>query len=225
MPLELNTLPRWQRRWIKDEIGPEETLEWVGQPAVKIFTRENVAIFLLGLQWLMMTGIWIFATWNYNRQVEFFAGLNLENILRLLPYPFFLLGLSLIVTPMLYWWRRLRTVYVLTDRHAIVFLPGWTSVAARSFRLEQIDDLYRAAINRDGSGSIFFAVEHWHVADTSKSIQMLGFEDIQNVRTVERLIWKLHQTARDRRNLQAADPTQAMPLEIPPGFDLDQDEF
>ncbi len=103
--------------------------------------------------------------------------------------PFILIGLGMLSTPL--WMRRSarRTVYVITDRRAIVIGGAW-ALHIESFPPSRLTDIRRKQ-RRDGSGDLIFRTEVSHGRNGRTHESHVGFMAVSDVKGVEDLIREL----------------------------------
>jgi len=144
-------VPYTLREWVDREVGPDERLQWMDMPAPRFFTGTSIGAFLFAIPWTGFAVFWtVTAAWG-TRQASDTGGSGAVAILfPLFGVPFILIGLGLFFSPLWAYRKARRTVYVITDRRAILFEGGW-STTVRSFPPDQLRDVFREE-RRDGSG-------------------------------------------------------------------------
>lgn len=184
----LYSLPPEQRALIESELQPGETITWAGQPKPRAFTLQTIPIFVFAIPWTAFAVFWIvMASGATTKHPVKGPGIFFP----LFGLPFVLVGLGMLSAPL--WMRRLarRTVYLITNRRAIVFQRGF-SVTTRSYTPDQMQSLSKR-VRADGSGDIMF-ISAFPVGAVNVSNPMLvqnGFFSIPNVKEVESLLLKL----------------------------------
>ncbi|MFM8583230.1 MAG: hypothetical protein ACKOFW_17270, partial [Planctomycetaceae bacterium] len=100
--------------------------------------------------------------------------------------PFVGVGLWMLSTP----WRvrrdKARTLYALTDSRAII-IDGGRSTTVRSLRPDEIGPLRRSE-RRDGSGDLILQQLGWSDSKGRTRNSQVGFQNVPEVREVERLV-------------------------------------
>lgn len=177
-----------QRALIEGELQPGETIAWTGRPKPRAFTLQTIPLFLFAIPW---TGFAIFWVAMALRATGKHGGSGPGLFFPLFGVPFVLVGIGMLSSPL--WMKRLarRTIYLITDRRAIVFQRGF-SVTTRSYSPEQLQSLTKR-VRPDGSGDIIFAATFPMVIGQSSNPALIqnGFYSVANFREVERLLLKL----------------------------------
>jgi hypothetical protein len=108
--------------------------------------------------------------------------------------PFILVGLCMLASPL--WARRKagRTLYVITDRRAIIFEGGW-GITVRSFEPQGLTGLKRRQ-RSDGSGDLILDQKTWRDSDGDPRTKDVGFFGIEQVKEVEDMLRRLASNAR-----------------------------
>lgn len=166
------------------QLDAGERVLWTGQPSGRRMALATVPIFLFAIPWTAFAVFWVAAAaWGTSEG-------SISGIFRVFPLfglPFIAIGLGMLSSP--FWALRSakRTVYVVTDRRAIIFGAGWNGMKVRSFLPERLGDMSRTQ-RADGSGDLIFATD---VSTTSKGGQQktdVGFMGIPAVRDVEQMV-------------------------------------
>lgn len=182
---DLWQLPERLRNLVEAELESGETISWVGQPSGGRFCLQSLPILLFAIPWTAFALFWMIAAAgfripNFQQGGDFFP---------LFGVPFVLIGLTMLSTP--YWSARRarRTVYVVTDRRAIIFDGGW-GTTIRSFMPGMLRDLQRKQF-RDGSGNVIF--ERGFSTGKNRTTPDVGFLAIRDVQAVEQLVRRMAQ--------------------------------
>ncbi len=178
-------LPPGLRSLVERELQSGERITWMEQPIPGRMARGSLGLVLFGIPWTAFAIFWVtMAATGVSKSKApgpFWA-------FPLFGVPFILIGLGLLASP--YWARRaaLRSVYVLTDRRAIVFRAGWRgSVTVRSFEPAALTDLKREQC-ADGSGDLVFT-QDWRRGSRGGSYATnVGFVAVRDVKNVEELV-------------------------------------
>jgi hypothetical protein len=154
--LDLNMvtdLDRQTQEILRPHLNPDETLLWSGRPRQGVVIRRLDYLYMLfGLLWMTLPTIMF---------VSFFLAAANENegtpevIPVLFLVPFLLLGFYMLAGRfMIDARRRRRTVYGLTQRHALIMVEGQTPPVEK---IELVDRKNLSVDSRpDGSGTIYF---------------------------------------------------------------------
>lgn len=138
-------------------------------------------IVLFGIPWTAFAIFWIAGASGF-KLPDFSHGFG---FFPLFGVPFVLIGLGMLSSP--YWARRAarRSIYVLTDRRAIIIRGSWRgSVTVRSFERERLTDLQRKQ-HADGAGDLIFTQDIRSVSDGGRQMTPVGFLAVHDVKNVE----------------------------------------
>lgn len=176
---DLWALPEPLRNLVESELHEREAINWVGQPIHRRFVARSLPIVLFGIPWTAFAIFWMagaagFKMPNFQQGFDFFP---------LFGIPFVLIGFGMLSAPLWIAKKARRTVYVLTDRRAILFDGGW-STTIRSFGPERLTDLRRVQ-RPDGSGDLIFEKSLSYDSDGDKRSTDIGFLAIPDVKDVE----------------------------------------
>jgi hypothetical protein len=187
-------IPRELQRMIDSELTGGERVTWSAQPLPGRLARKAMPAVWFGIPW---TAFAIFWTASAASGMSKAGGSGLFHAFPLFGLPFILFGLGMLSSP--YWMRRRarRSVYVLTNRRAIVLAAGWRgSITVRSFEPERLTDLRRKQ-NPDGSGDLVFAQDIRRDSDSDRFSTDVGFLAIREVKSVEEKVRGLVAQKRD----------------------------
>ena len=109
-----------------------------------------------------------------------------ESFFMLFGLPFVLIGLGMLSSPFWIARKAKKTVYLLTDKQAIIFEGGW-STTIRSYRPNQLGKITRKQ-KKDGSGDLIFETKVSFDGEGDRRRTHLGFIAIRNVKMVKELI-------------------------------------
>lgn len=184
-------IPRELQDRVEREVEPGEQVFRMDMPVPRAFTRGSTAALLFGIPWTAFSVFWICAA----------SGFRMPDISRgpfvlfpLFGVPFFLIGLAMLSAPLWEYRRAKKTVYVITDRRAILFAGG-RSTTVRSFRPESLRELYRKD-RSDGTGDVVFCRRESYDRRNRPQSEEIGFLRVRNPRDVERLLNVLAAQAR-----------------------------
>lgn len=181
-------IPRHLEDRIDRELETGERIEWMDMPIPRYFTRASTAAFLFGIPWTAFAVFWVFAASGF--KVPDFSGGG-ESLFPLFGLPFVLIGLAMLSSPFWAYRRAFKTVYVITDRRAILYQGGWTRTI-RSYPPEKLEEIYRKE-RRDGSGDVVFDHRTWRGRHGREHTEELGFLSVRNPRQVEQMLKQLAQ--------------------------------
>lgn len=171
-------------RLAEAELEQGETVAWRGQPSRGRYFLQAMPIVAFAIPWTAFALFWEacaagFQLPNFQQPGQFFFAL--------FGLPFLLIGFGMLSTP--FWAARnaKNTLYVLTDRRAIIFEGGW-GTKIRSFGPDRLRDLHRRQF-RNGSGDVLFEEEE--SPGKNRSITRVGFVAVANVKDVEDRVRRL----------------------------------
>lgn len=201
MKLSDTNLSVQDREWVERELPPGEELLLVCKPATSLWKPGYAYRMLFATLWNgFLFGI---------LGMLFINHITLEEIIEkpaiLLLFlgllPFYLIGIGLIISP---WWERendRRTVYVLTNRRAIVLRPSMIRRRPTCRRFPLTHNLIKEVREyRKGRGDIVMDYDEHH-GSNGTTLMPKGFLHVDNVRVLE---YRIHQYLPD-----APPPTEA----------------
>lgn len=196
-------VPRWLRDLVDRELERGERITWMGMPRAVYFTPMAMGSFVFGVPWTAFAIFWtVAAAWGA-KNVQGAPGAF--DIFPLFGLPFVLAGFGMLSAPLWAHWKAKRTVYVITDRRAITFEGGHSTVI-RSYPPEKLTDVYRRE-KPDRSGDVLIARRAWRDSEGDRQTEELGLLRVSNAREVEQLLKQLAATARTPMNAEIDDGT------------------
>ena len=193
-------LPPETATLLQNELQPGERVAWIGQPIPGRFARRGILIAIFGIPFTAFALFWtVTAAFGTSHIGNPGGPAQLFRLFPLFGLPFVLAGLGLLSSP--YWLHRKarRTAYVITDRRAVIFDPGFgRSSTIRSFEPDRLHDLRRVQ-NSDGTGDLVFERQWRTDGEGSRQSTDIGFLAIPNVQEVEGYVRTLAATASVQR--------------------------
>ena len=190
MKLSDTNLSVQDREWVERELPPGEELLLVCKPATTLWKPGYAYRMLFATLWNgFLFGI---------LGMLFINHITLEKIIEkpaiLLLFlgllPFYLIGIGFIISP---WWERendRRTVYVLTNRRAIVMRPSMIRRRPTCRRFPLTHDLIKEVREyRKGRGDIVMGYDEHH-GSNGTTLMPKGFLHVDNVRELEYRIYQ-----------------------------------
>ncbi|MEN8154347.1 MAG: hypothetical protein ABFR75_10020 [Acidobacteriota bacterium] len=169
---------------VNREFEPGESIIWIDKPRPKYFTASSLSTFLFAIPWTLFALFWTFGAAEFKipdfKEFDFFPLFGL---------PFIIIGLVLLATPLTAFRRDKKTLYVITNKRAIIFIGG-LSTTIHSFMPENLKKIYREEKN-DGSGDVFFQIYSKNISSEAKRIDNTGFLRVGNAREVENMLKSL----------------------------------
>lgn len=187
-----------QHQQINAELEHGEKVVWIGQPNPARFARSGLFVFLFGIPWTAFAVFWIgMAVWITHGGAHKTNGPALFGILfPLFGIPFVMIGIWMLTTPARMKRDAKKTVYVITNRRAIIFGGNLGfgpfgrrrgELEIRSFKPNRLRNLARTQ-SSDGSDDILFSPDTVNQRRGGSPYPQAGFFGIQNVKEVESLI-------------------------------------
>ena len=176
------TIPQHLQELIKTELEIGERIDWCEMPVKAFFTPQSVASVLFGIPWTAFAVFWTVAAGIGTISIK--GGISVFTLFPLFGIPFILIGIGMLSAPLFTYFKSRKTVYVITDRRAITF-EGGRSTVIRSYTPQKLQSLYRNE-KRDGVGDVIVNHREWRDSDGDRHSEKLGFLRVRNVRTVEK---------------------------------------
>lgn len=161
---------------IADLLQPDEPVVWTGHPDAGRMARAARVMVAIGILFIVTA-------------ICFFLILRaiLSAWLALAGLPFALLGLLMVAAPTLARRRANRTLYVLTDRRALIRQPDWLGrVRVEEFSPRQLDEVTRV-VDPDGSGHLVFFLRETALGEGMVTARK-AFQAIERADEVESLV-------------------------------------
>ncbi len=177
------------REVVNAELDPGETLQWVAQPRPGRMLLKSLPIVLFGIPWTAFAIFWTWGAAGGVSEAQDNGGPGGLSFFPLFGIPFILIGLAMLSSPLFTIRKTRKTVYIITDRRAILFEGGW-GMKVRSFRPEQLMNLERKQ-RSDGSGDIILEKRVSYDNDNKRQLTEVGFFGIENVKEVEDMLESL----------------------------------
>lgn len=181
--VDLHSLPTELRGLVQNELDRGEEVVWVDQPDPRAAGKGYLAVQLFAIPWTLFAVFWICGAAGF-KVPDFNKGFDLFPLFGI---PFVLVGIGMLSAPI--WAKKMarKSVYVLTNRRALVFKKQFSSMSIRSFDPDQLHDLERNQ-RPDGTGDLIFKREVTGHGDNGPNIGSVGFMAIANVKQVEDLV-------------------------------------
>lgn len=187
-------IPPQLRTKVERELVSGERIEWIGMPLPKFFTPAATGAFLFGIPW---TAFALFWTGGAAVGTSKAGDIGLFRMFPLFGVPFILIGFGLLASPLWAYRKALGSVYVITNRRAITFEGGRTTVI-RSYPPERLQEVYRTE-KKDGSGDVIITCRTWRDSDGDRRSEELGFFRVRDPKAVEALLRKLAGSEKEAR--------------------------
>jgi hypothetical protein len=194
---DLWQLPDRLRTLVEAELESGETVSWYGRPIRRRFTVESLPAVAFGIPWTAFALFWTAGAAGF--KVPNFPPRQPFDFFPLFGVPFILIGFGMLCTPLWMARKAQQTVYVLTDRRAIIFDGAGRSTNIRSFWPEKLGNLQRKQF-RNGSGDLIFDRSLAGNKASGERFTNVGFLSIANVQEVERMTRRLAEAKSQRED-------------------------
>lgn len=179
-------LPRELEDIAKKELEPGEKIVWMEQPMPRILTAQSLGLFLFAVPWTAFAVFWIFAAAGF--RMPDFGRNGVLIAFPLFGIPFVLIGVGMLSSPLLMYLKTKKTVYVITDRRAII-IESWRKTTVKSFLPESLKSIVRKE-RSDGSGDVIINGFSYSL-NGNKNSNEIGFFNVRNAKEFERMLKEL----------------------------------
>ena len=179
MKLSDTDLSREWRAAVEDELLRGEQFCWCTRPIPRCFTGGSTAELLFGIPWTAITAVVSggFGIGMYSGKIP----LPMCIFLVCFFMPFWGIALYMLSAPFRMRRRLARTLYVVTDRRALVMAPGWFGKRRTEVYPLGPDRVKKIRRKSDGSGDLVFELG----TSQSSGSGERGFFSVPRVREVE----------------------------------------
>ncbi|CAN1212174.1 DUF304 domain-containing protein [Tumidithrix helvetica PCC 7403] len=189
-------IPSELRRKIDKELEYGESIRWVEQPIPQFFTAQAIAGVLFGIPWTSFAIFWMCGALGF-KLPNLNNGIQPQHLFALFGIPFVLIGFGMLSSPFWVWQGARKTVYLITDKRAILF-QGGQHTTIRSFLPSQLNEIYRKE-RADGSGDVVISIRRWKDSDGDPRSEEIGFMGVRNPQEVEKILKQLAQTEQSKQ--------------------------
>ena len=175
---------------LEREVREDERLVWWGRPVPKRYARSSWALVIFGIPWTAFVILWMALALAPLLKGNPGNGGAIQVCFSLWGFPFLLIGLWLLTSPLWSRKRAKRVCYALTDQRIIILQAGmFGAVEVRSILRANLGQISKKEY-ADGSGDLIFGSLMKGRQDDSfgSSTLPVGFIGIENVRAIENLI-------------------------------------
>lgn len=178
--IESHTLPADLDALVRDEIAPGERVRYAEQPVAGHDALRAFGMWLFAVPWTAFSVFWTVMAAGAAGEMNGWGV-----VFPLWGLPFVGIGFAMLSSPWWTWRAARRTLYVVTDRRAVVFsASGLRGVAVRSFAPDALRDTRRVE-RPDGSGDLIFAETGHRDSDGDLVATTTGFKTLADVRGAE----------------------------------------
>lgn len=183
LPADLDAIAR-------DELAPGERVDFAAQPLAGRATVRAFGVWLFAVPWTAFAVFWTVMAASAAGEMD---GWGI--VFPLFGTPFIVIGLAMLSAPAAAWRQSRRTLYVVTDRRALLFsAPGFRAIEVRSFAPEALRSTRRTE-RPDGSGDLIFDRTTRRDSDGDAVTTTVGFQNLADVRGAEAAVQALAATA------------------------------
>ena len=174
------------RRAIDAELDAGERIVWLRQPVPWLLWRGTLAVLIFGVPWTAFAVFWTLGAAGLVGSTARATGWW-AYIFPLWGLPFIFIGLVMLSAP--YWAARAakRTIYAITDRRAIIWIPkAWGEKEVQSFEPRRLLSITRKE-RTNGSGDLIFEQFRETHGSSTTTIRR-GFMALRDVRDAEEVL-------------------------------------
>lgn len=192
---ERTLLPGGLEVVVEGELYEDERVKWTGQPKASRLVWKALPAVLFGIPWTAFALFWTWGAGGGMGEEGFKDGFNWFGLFGV---PFILIGFGMLSSPIWVYRKAKKTVYVVTDRRAIIFEKGF-SVQIRSFEGQRLGEVTKR-VRADGSGDIVFecGIKRSR-GDNNSGVTEIGFFGIERVNEVEDMVKVLAEQSSQNR--------------------------
>ena len=174
--------------------GTGESVVWLGQPDPKIFAMQRIPFFLFSIPWTAFAVFWVYAASGFKFPPDFSQGGFA--FFPLFGFPFVLVGLGMMLSPVYAYTNAFRTIYIVTNKTIRIVKNGSTK-KVEIYAAQDIEKIERKE-KSDGKGTIIFAHSTSFTSKGNMQRMPIGLYGISDVRTVEQYITAIRKTAEEQ---------------------------
>src|SRR5579859_7422196 len=178
----------------QSELQPGESLQWTGTGDPRRATLTALPASIFGLPFTCFAVFWMMTAYRGTHAVSRSASANpvagAFSFFPLFGLPFLLIGLGIVFTPLLVYFKGLKTVYAITDKRVLVIIGGRTRTVRSCTPADIVSVDHR---ERDGgTGDVIIRTNSIMQTRNSLSQMTIGLLGVSNVKEVARLVLNLH---------------------------------
>lgn len=179
------------RRVVEKELETTEIIRWIEQPISRFFTRPVVGTCLILFVPIAMFSFAGLTTYNQARDMgrtlfEFTQGIGIVVYFIGAIIPLILI----FFIPISNWLEVRQTVYVITNKRALILVSGRTTTVT-SFIPSELKVISRRE-HKDGSGDVIVYIHRWKDYDGDVHTQDMGFKQVRHPKALEKILLQLN---------------------------------
>lgn len=189
--IENHKLPSKLRRAVDKELEATEIIRWIEQPISRFFTRPVVGTCLILLVPIAVFSFAGLTTYNQARDMgrtlfEFTQGIGIVVFFIGAIIPLILI----FFIPISNWLQLRQTVYVITDKRALILVSRW-STTVTYFIPSELRVISRQE-HKDGSGDVIVYIHKSKDYDGDVHTQEMGFKQVRNPKALQKILLQLN---------------------------------
>ena len=178
---------------IQSELQPGESLQWTGVADAGRAALSALPASIFGIPFAGFALFWITVAYRGSHAVSKSASNPIGGVFSLFPLfglPFLLIGLGVVFSPLLAYFKAQKTVYAVTDKRVLVVICGRTRTvrSCTPADIVSVDHRERAG----GTGDVIIGTTSIMPTRNSLSQMTVGLLGVSNVKEVARLVLNLH---------------------------------
>ncbi len=170
-----------EREEVEKALLHGEEIVWAVKPVPRVWNWQSLPMMLFATFWTGFIAFWTYAAMGMPTSLADFGKISASQIpFILFSIPFWLIGLGMLSSPI---WlkRKLRgSVYVITNRRALVVQPSLFSWSTEVYPLDEYM-LQQRIVRRNGEGDLIFSIDH-----ANRDVAKKGFMQLPDVAEAER---------------------------------------
>jgi hypothetical protein len=189
--IENRKLPTKLRRIVEQELESTELIRWIEQPIPRFFTRSTVGA---SLALVIPIIVFSFAGWIWYNQAKD-MGESLLDFTYVIGMIVFFIGaiiplLLIFLIPFYNWIELRQTVYLITDKRALILVSRW-STTVTYFIPYELRVISRQE-HKDGSGDVIVYIHKSKDYDGDVHTQEMGFKQVRNPKALQKILLQLN---------------------------------
>lgn len=173
-----NHVPPFLLQLLERELASGERVIWQAMPVPASRVKASLSAFLQGILLFAFATFWTMGVWP-NWGGIFMGGM------------FMLFTGNIVLSPFWAWWEARRTIYVITDRRALLIEARYRKRTIQSFTGERLATVIRRE-DKHGHGEIIFEREASKGSKGRSVYRDIGFFGLDDAKSVEALLRQTH---------------------------------
>ncbi len=178
----------------QSELQPGESLQWTGTADASRAALSVLPAAIFGIPFAAFALFWITTAYRGTHAISKSASANpIAGVFSFFPLfglPFLLIGFGIVFSPLLAYFKGLKTVYAVTDKRVLVITDGRTRSVRSCTPADIISVDHRERTG--GTGDVIIRTNSIMQTRNSLSQMTIGLLGVNNVKEVARLVLILH---------------------------------